>query len=52
VNNILEPLYQMLAEEEKQYAYLQQNNATAHTLQNSMEALRESFSERLMSREV
>jgi hypothetical protein len=36
VNNILEPFFQILTEEEKQYAYFQQDNAAAHTSQHSM----------------
>jgi hypothetical protein len=49
VNNILEPFFQTLTEEEKQHAYFQQNNATAHTSQHFMEALCEIFGERIKS---
>jgi hypothetical protein len=49
VNNILEPFFQTLTEEDKQHAYFQQDNATAHTSQHSMEALREIFGERIIS---
>jgi hypothetical protein len=50
VNNILEPFFQTLTEEEKQYAYFQQDNVTAHTSQHSMEALLELFGERIIGR--
>jgi hypothetical protein len=43
MNNILEPVFQILTEEKKQYAYFQQDKATAHTSQYSMEDLREIF---------
>jgi hypothetical protein len=46
VNNILEPFLQTPTEEEKQYAYFQQDNASQH----SMEALHEIFGERIISR--
>jgi hypothetical protein len=49
VNNIFEPFFQILTEEEKQHAYFQQDNATAHTSQHSMEALHEIFGERIIS---
>jgi hypothetical protein len=50
VNNILESFFQILTEEEKQHAHFQQDNATAHTSQHSMEALHEIFGERIISR--
>jgi hypothetical protein len=46
MNNILEPFFQILTEEEKQHMYFQQDNAKAHTSQYSMEALHEIFGER------
>jgi hypothetical protein len=49
VNNILEPCFQILTEEEKQHAYFQQDNATAHTSQHSMVVLCEIFGERIIS---
>jgi hypothetical protein len=49
VNNILELSFQMLTVQEKQYAYLQQDNTTAHTSQHSTEALHEIFGERIIS---
>jgi hypothetical protein len=52
VNNILEPFFQMLTKEEKQYAYIQQDNATAHTSQHSMETHREVFGERIISQRL
>jgi hypothetical protein len=48
VNNVLEPFFQTLTEEEKRYAYFQQDNAAVHT-SHSMEALREIFGERIIS---
>jgi hypothetical protein len=50
VNNILEHFFQNLTEEANQYAYFQQDNATAHASQHSMEALPEIFGERAISR--
>jgi hypothetical protein len=50
VNNTLESFFQILTEEEKQDVYFQQDNATAHTSQHSMEALRGIFGERIISR--
>jgi hypothetical protein len=52
VKNILEPFFQTLTEEGKQYAYFQQDNATAHTSQHSKEALRKIFGERIISRGI
>jgi hypothetical protein len=49
VNNIFELFFEVLTEEEKQYVYFQQDSATAHTLQQSVEALREIFDERIIS---
>jgi hypothetical protein len=48
VNSILELFFQMLTEEEKQYAYFQQDNAAAHTSQHSMEATCGTFGERMV----
>jgi hypothetical protein len=50
VKSILEPFFQMLTEEEKQYMYLQHDNASARTSQNSMEALCEISGERIINR--
>jgi hypothetical protein len=50
VNNILEPFFQILTEEGKQHVYFQQDNATAHTSQHSVEALHEIFSGMTISR--
>jgi hypothetical protein len=49
VNNILELFFQILTEEEKQHAYFQPDNATAHTAQHSMQDLHEIFGERIIS---
>jgi hypothetical protein len=49
VNNILELFFQMLTEKEKQYVYFQQDNASAHTSQNSGEVLHEIFGGRSIS---
>jgi hypothetical protein len=49
MNNILELFFQILTEEEKQHAYFQQDNTTAHTSQHSMGALHEIFGERIIS---
>jgi hypothetical protein len=40
----------MLTEEQTQYAYFQQDNATAHTSQYSMEAIHKMFGKRIISR--
>lgn len=48
VRNILE-IFQMLTEEEMQYAYLEQDNATAHTSQQPREAFCEIFCGRIIS---
>ena len=39
----------MLTEEEKQYAYFQQDNATPHTAHQSMHALEQVFDDRIIS---
>jgi hypothetical protein len=46
MNSILEPLFQMFTEGEKQYKYLQQDNTRAHASQQSVAVLREIFGER------
>jgi hypothetical protein len=48
-NNILQPFFQIVTEEEKQHKYLQQDNTAVHTSQHSVEALRKSFDERIIS---
>jgi hypothetical protein len=42
-------LHQLTAEE-TQYGYFQQNNATAHTANATMVAIREVFEDRIISR--
>jgi hypothetical protein len=49
MNNLLEPLFQILTEEDKQHAYFQQDNATAHTSQHFMEARHGILGERIIS---
>jgi hypothetical protein len=49
MNSILEPLFQMLTKEEKQYAYILQDNETTHTSLCSVEAICEMFGERIIS---
>jgi hypothetical protein len=39
VNSILELFFQMPTEEEKQYAYFQEDNITSHMSQHSVEAV-------------
>lgn len=46
---ILEPLFQILTEEEKQHEYSQREKVTDHTSQHSMEVIREIFGKRLIS---
>jgi hypothetical protein len=48
MNNILEPFFQMLTEEGKQYVYFQQDTATSHTSQCSVEVICEAFGERMV----
>jgi hypothetical protein len=50
VTNTLEPFFQIFAEEEKQHAYVQWDNATAQTSQHSMEALCDIFGEIIITR--
>jgi hypothetical protein len=50
VNDILNPFFNQLTAEERQYGYFQQVNATAHTANASMVAIREVFEDRIISR--
>jgi hypothetical protein len=50
VNDILNPFFNQLTAEEKQYVYFQQDNATAHTANAAMAAIREGFEDRIISR--
>jgi hypothetical protein len=43
VNDILNPFFNQLTAEERQYGYFQQGNATAHTAYATMVAIREVF---------
>lgn len=49
VNNILQPFFDMLTEEEREYGYFQQDGATAHTSHLSMETIENVFSDRVIS---
>jgi hypothetical protein len=50
VNDILNPFFSQLTAEERQYGYFQQDNATAHTANAAMVAIREVFEDRIISR--
>jgi hypothetical protein len=50
VNDILNPFFNQLTAEERQYGYFQQDNSTAHTVNASMVAIREVFEDRIISR--
>jgi thiamine phosphate synthase YjbQ (UPF0047 family) len=50
VNDILNPFFNQLTAEERQYGYFQQDNATAHIANASMVAIREVFEDRIISR--
>jgi hypothetical protein len=50
VRLILSPFFDQLTDEEKSYGHFMQDNATAHTANNSMVALDEVFGERVISR--
>jgi hypothetical protein len=52
VNDILNPFFNQLTAEERQYGYFQQDNATAHTANASMVAIREVFEDRITSRRL
>jgi hypothetical protein len=49
VNDILNPFLQQLTVEERQYGYLQQDNATAHTDNATTVAIREVCVDRIIS---
>jgi inhibitor of nuclear factor kappa-B kinase subunit alpha len=49
VRHILEPFFEQLTDDERQYGYFQQDNATAHTARNSISALQEVFDDRIIS---
>jgi hypothetical protein len=49
VRHILEPFFEQLTDDERQYGYYQQDNAPAHTAQNSISALQEVFDDRIIS---
>jgi hypothetical protein len=49
VRNILEPFFEQLTDDERQYGYFQQDNATAHAARNSMSALQDMFDDRIIS---
>lgn len=48
MNSILEPLFQMFTEGEKQYEHFQQDHARAQASQQSVVVLREIFGEQIM----
>jgi hypothetical protein len=50
VNDILNPFFCQLTAEERQHGYFQQNNATAHTANATMVAIREVFEDRIINR--
>jgi hypothetical protein len=45
-----DPFFNQLTAEERQHGYFQQNNATAHTANATMVAIREVFEDRIISR--
>jgi hypothetical protein len=45
----LEPFYEHLTDDERQYGYFQQDNAAVHTARNSMSALQEVFNDSIIS---
>jgi hypothetical protein len=49
VNNILSPFFAELMEEERLYSVFQQDSTTAHMAHISLEALRELFSDLIIS---
>jgi hypothetical protein len=49
VRNVLEPFFEQLTDDERQYGYFQQDNATAHTAPHSVSALQEVFDDRIIS---
>jgi hypothetical protein len=49
-NDTLNPFFNQMTEEERQYGYFQQDNATAHTANATMVAIREAFKDRIISR--
>jgi hypothetical protein len=50
INDILNPFFSQLTAEERQYGYFQQDNATAHTVNAAMVAIRDLFEDRTISR--
>lgn len=52
VRLILTPFFEQLVEEEKLHRHFMQDNATAHTANNSMDAIDEIFGERVISRRL
>jgi hypothetical protein len=50
VNNILRPFFAKISDEERLYCVFQQDSATAHMAHVSLEALREVFNDRVISR--
>jgi hypothetical protein len=52
VNDILNQFFNQLTAEERQHGYFQQDNATAHTANATMVAIREVFEDRIISREL
>jgi hypothetical protein len=45
----MEPFFEQMTDNERQYGYFQQDNATAHTARNSMSALQKVFADRIIS---
>jgi hypothetical protein len=50
VNNILNPFFHQLTAEERNYGYFQEDNATAHTADDSMDAIHKVFDDRIISK--
>lgn len=52
VTNILTPFFDQLTEEEKLYSYFQQDGATAHTAEKSLNRLEQLFEDRVVSKGI
>jgi hypothetical protein len=51
-NDVLNPFFNQLTAEERQYGYFQQDNATGHTANSAMVAIRGEFEGRIINRDT
>jgi hypothetical protein len=52
IRNTLEPFFEQLTDEERQYGYFQEDSSTLHATWNSMSALQGGFDDRIVASKI